>query len=734
MSNNLSFDELGNVDGVTRESARAFWTLDLKDEDCVREWIVENYDALRQGDLPRIQNMLANMAAYRGITYKVPQAGSRTLDIEPLAKAPKVGVNMIYDAVEQEVSKMTVYRPVVNCTPVSSEYNDVTAARIGDDLIEWSFNRAVAERTIENMERHKKVLGESFALCRWDEFRGPMDEDWLDAKKKHGRVPLLGADGQQVLGVDGDPLFVDRPMRQGDFYHQIFYSWQIQFQRRTNYSDSEWAVLCELEDVDTLKSLYPKIADKIKACAVESMVVDAENYDSSDYGHKAEVFTLFHRPTNNVGLGKLVLCTRDVVLEMGDMPEEWRVEDEGGQSRFPFVRMTDVDPPGCVRGYSSLDFARQLNSLYSNFTTMMARAIFQSAYPKWYMPRGTAKLESLANGETVVQYKGNVPPQMAAPNPVSPALWQGRESLKTDFQMVMSSSGVSRGAPPPGVKAWHAIQYLDELENERRNVAVVKHNQAITELAKADLRMMAVKYDSKRIERVIGRNNAGSLKGFDPKELASIYSVGVQVASGLSRQKSMRVAQVIDLKTTFPALIPDEEVVNMMGIGDDKSMRTGLTVSVRMADYENDQFLRSKTVKSPEVWENHLIHYGIHKRLMEDRTFNDTMSTDAQQAMKDHVEATEMVMLGVASKNPQYLMMVMSRFPDFPIFCDPVAFGYASPMAMLQGGMPQPAAPESAAVEPGQMIQPQGVQTASQAGPSLSVSAANPMADNAGIV
>jgi hypothetical protein len=349
------------------------------------------------------------------------------------------------------------------------------------------------------------------------------------------------------------------------------------------------------------------------------------------------------------------------------------------------------------------------------------------------MPRGTAKLESLANGETVVQYKGNVPPQMAAPNPVSPALWQGRESLKADFQMVMSSSGVSRGAPPPGVKAWHAIQYLDELENERRNVAVVKHNQAITELARADLRMMAFKYDSKRIERVIGRNNAGSLKGFDPAELASIYSVGVQVASGLSRQKSMRVAQVIDLKTTFPALIPDEEVVNMMGIGDDKSMRTGLTVSVRMADYENDQFLRSKTVKSPEVWENHLIHYGIHKRLMEDRTFNDTMSADAQQSMKDHVEATEMVMMGVASKNPQYLMMVMSRFPDFPIFLDAEKFGYASPMAMLQGGMPQTSAPESAAVEPGQMIQPQGVQTANQAGPSLSVSATNPMAENAGM-
>jgi microcystin-dependent protein len=39
---------------------------------------------------------------------------------------------MIYDAVEQEVSKITVYRPTVNCQPQSSDYDDETTAKIGD--------------------------------------------------------------------------------------------------------------------------------------------------------------------------------------------------------------------------------------------------------------------------------------------------------------------------------------------------------------------------------------------------------------------------------------------------------------------------------------------------------------------------------------------------------------------------------------------------------------------------
>ncbi len=728
-----SFDDIQQVSN-TNEYDRAFWSIDLKDDDQVKDWIVHNYDGLKQADLPRIQNMLANMAAYRGINYRVPTEGSRQYDIEPLVRAPRVGVNMIYDAVEQEVSKITVYRQAVTCQPQSSDYDDETTAKVADDVIEWSFNRSNAERSVEHLQRHKKILGEGYAICEWDEHRGMVDKDWKDAKKKHGRVPLIGEDGKQVIGVDGDPLYVDRPLREGDYYYRLIYSWNMQFQRREDFDKCEWAIEHSYCDTDDLKGKYPQLADKIKASADSTLPVSAENYDTQEMKNRCEVFKLYHKATDYLGYGRYVVCTRDVVLENGDMPECWRIEDDCGISQFPFVRITDIDPPGCVRGYSSLDFARQLNNLYSNFTTMMAKSIFQSAHHKWMVPRGTAKLESLANGDTVVQYKGGVPPQSVAPNPVSPALWAGRDSLKADFQMVLGSSGVSRGTPPPGVKAWHAIQYLDELENERRNVTVLKHNQMITGLARVTLAMVADKYDSERLGRILGKEASGELKGFDPAELKSVYSIIPQVASGLSRQKSMRVAQIIDLKQTFPTIIPDEEVINMMGYGDEKGFRSAATVSVRMAEYENEQFLRNRKVKSPMAYENHLIHYGIHKRMMEDVTFNLTMGEKAQAGMIEHMEATEMLICEISGKNPMYAMQVMQRFPDFPVFIKPEEYGLMPPMTIIQGMQGMGAGP--APMTPEQQTAGEAPMMAGQPGPSAELisTAQNPMDVNAAAV
>ena len=727
MSGTYSFDDI-NQTVNTNENDRAFWSLDLKDDDKVREWICQNYDALRQADLPRVQNMLANMAAYRGINYRVPSEGSRQYDIEPLIRSPRVGVNMIYDHVEQEVSKITVYRPTVNCQPQSSDYDDETTAKIGDDLIEWSFNRSNAERIVEMLQRDKKLLGEGHLIAEWDDNRGMVDPDWKDAKKKHGRVPLIGEDGKQVIGVDGDPLFVDRPLREGDFYYRVFYSWNVQYQRRENFDKSEWAIEHGYADVDDLKAQFPKVADKIKVSSNENMPINAENYDTAEIKNRTEYFKLYHKPTSVLGYGRYVMCTRDAMLINDDMPEYWRIEDDCGITQFPFVRITDIDPPGCIRGYSAIDFARQLNNLYSNFTTMMARSIFQSAHHKWMVPRGSAKLESLSNGDTIVQYKGAIPPQSVAPNPVSPALWQGRESLKSDFAMVMGSSGVSRGTPPPGVKAWHAIQYLDELENERRNVTVLKHNQMIVSIARVTLAMISEKYDAERIKRIIGKEQSGELNGFDPKELKSIYSIIPQVASGLSRQKSMRVAQIIDLKQTFPTIIPDEEVINMMGYGDERGFRSASTVSVRMAEYENEQFLRNRKVKTPTAYENHLIHYGIHKRMMEDVTFNLNMNEKAQETMIGHMEATEMLILEISNKNPAYAAQVMQRFPDFPVFIKPEDFGLISPIQVLmsQGQQaPVTAGPEQqTAGEAGMMGQP-------EMGAELTTTAQNPMDINA---
>ena len=167
----------------------------------------------------------------------------------------------------------------------------------------------------------------------------------------------------------------------------------------------------------------------------------------------------------------------------------------------------------------------------------------------------------------------------------------------------------------------------------------------------------------------------------------------------------------------------------MMGYGDERGFRSAATVSVNMASYENEQFLRNRKVKSPMAYENHLIHYGIHKRMMEDTTFNLTMGEGTQAAMIEHMEATEMLITEVCNKNPAYAAQVMQRFPDFPIFIKPEEFGLMPPMMVLmsqgQQGAPGVMSPEQqTAGEAGMMAQP-------AVGAELTTTATNPMDINA---
>ncbi|WP_196301058.1 hypothetical protein, partial [Streptococcus pneumoniae] len=79
-------------------------TLDLKDDDTVKRWIVEAWDQMKQEDESRFQIIQANIAAYRGIHYKLQDARTRDTNVAnfaPILRQPRVVVNHMLDLIEQ---------------------------------------------------------------------------------------------------------------------------------------------------------------------------------------------------------------------------------------------------------------------------------------------------------------------------------------------------------------------------------------------------------------------------------------------------------------------------------------------------------------------------------------------------------------------------------------------------------------------------------------------------------
>ena len=101
----ISFD---TIEMKTKEVSglRPFWTIDNKDDDLLKDWVFAAYDTLKEQDQDRRQIMMANMAAYRGIHYKLQDTRTRELETRnqvPLLRQPRLVVNHIYDLIERTV-------------------------------------------------------------------------------------------------------------------------------------------------------------------------------------------------------------------------------------------------------------------------------------------------------------------------------------------------------------------------------------------------------------------------------------------------------------------------------------------------------------------------------------------------------------------------------------------------------------------------------------------------------
>lgn len=676
----ISFDTI-EMKSKEVSGLRPFWTIDNKDDDLLKDWVFVAYDTLKEQEQDRRQIMMANMAAYRGIHYKLQDTRTRELETRnqvPLLRQPRLVVNHIYDLIEQHVSRVTKYRPAVNADPASDDHDDVVTSKVTDALLDYVWYMNDIDSIFQRYQRHNRVIGEAFVEPKWDKTKGGVDPDWKKERKKSkdGRVKLIGEDGSQMTNSNGDPLWITGPVKMGDVGYRVTFSWELFLQPKTQYENCEWAIREEWIDVDDLRAEYPDKEESIKCSGDDGFILNTETFVEEDRGNKALVCNLYHKATTKLGGGFFARVTRDCVLDRGELPEEYCGE-------FPWTRVTDIDNPGAMRGYSTLEQGRPIQGLYNNITSLMTKYLFLVSHPKWMMPRNACKMEALGNDATIVQYQGPMAPQLVNPPAINPAIFSARESAKADLEQIMAVGGVSRGQPPAGVRAFIALQYLDEKDNERQNAAIQKHNAAIRELAVKTIWMMAAKYKDGdgRLEKILGRSHAASLKDFKYSNLRDITDVRVQTGSALPHQRSMRLQTILDLAERFPALMPHERVVSLLDLGQDKKFLNDATAAVNMAESENDTWLRSGKIDSPEKYEKHEIHYDIHMRLLNEEEFKYRMSQEAQQEFIDHVAATEMLMIEIAKKNPMYLQTIMTRFPQFPVCYE-------------EEGLPLPQAPQ----------------------------------------
>lgn len=658
MSMNYTFDEL-EAQGLTGSfNVKPLWKVieeNPGNKEVIHKWLITEWDYLRDTNKDRIQEQNKNFEIYKGsYSEKVIKSSDREINFEKRQLQRKIVVNHIYDFVEQKVARISRYKPNVVFSPKDDEFQDKVSCKLLKHY--WDHVKKITDfqTTVRKAKRLSLIAGFCPVFIGWNKKAGGI----------HKGYDLLKKRGVKSLDVNGKKFDLSKPMMVGEVEIKVLDPRKVYYQKTVNqFLDPNYVFIYELRHVDELKKEHPEVADKIKQDADITLYYGEKKNEMVNH---ALVMTMYHKRTEFMPEGYMATFVRGGLLEEGPLP--YTKFDE-----LPIVMLSDICSYDEQYPFSFIRNTKVLNAQINNLTTIGVRNLKLVGNPKWFVPAGSIKLESLNNDISIVQYAGNNPPQLAQANPTPPELYMFRKELKEDMQVVGNVPGVDRGEPPPGIKAGVALKFLNEQANERENDSIANFNSFILQCADRVIKVAAQYYDPSddRTIKILGSNDEWMVKKIDPEVLATPYDVTMQNASYLYESKAQVTQDVLDLNQAFPGIMPREQVLDIMDYGQSDKFMDVATAAVKSAEAENDQCIYEGIISDPTEFEQQIQHWTMHTAAMQQYSFNHGKVPEANKTkLKKHVLAHEYLMWRIAEKNPNYMQQIMS-LPQFPMFWTP---------------------------------------------------------------
>lgn len=670
-----SFDEFDSYDQQLT-SADPIWTIPLSNEDKLLKWLNAELKFLERENEDRLREIKHNLARYKGIQYQTldTRSGNRDREQERAKFSPKLVKNYLAYTTEQRVARLVKFKPEVAILPQHDEHQDKVSAKIAKAFLDHI--KHVNRYEMKNLMaiRVAEICGEGYIEICWDADAGAIHPQWKDGEK----IPLVGDNGQPLKDDDGKPVMIEDPVHVGEVKYKCWTPLHLLFEKCDEFDDAKYFFSMEKMKVAELRQEFPDKASKIKAETAKSFY-NVSKMEDEKLVNEVIKFTFWHKRTKQVPNGYKIVFTKDAILKADSNPYD--------HGEFPIERMVCKMVPGEQHAVSYYRDVKGLQAQLNNLGNAIIRSQQLMGHAKWFVPRGSVKVEALGNDHTIVQYQGGQPPILAQANPTGAEIFNHASTLKQELLELSLIGDVIRGEPPKGLSSGVALQFVAEQEQQVANAQIVYYNEFVRRVAEKTLKTAAQYYDpsDERTILVLGKNKQWVAQNFDPKHLARPYDVRIQNSSALPDSKAARIQLLIDLNQQFPGAFPQERVMEMLDFGLSDQFLTDGAAAARSAELENERMIKGEEVKEPAPHENHAVHWATHFQAMQDYSFKE-LPEDIQQRAKDHLMATEYLIYEKAKNNPM-LLQQMSANPNFPALYTPPEPTMLPPMPM-GGEMP----------------------------------------------
>jgi len=656
----ILFSDLDNPSTYTNK--KPFFAIDYNNESELFTWLKEELAFLQQDNRERLEKIKNNYLRYKGIQYLQQVYVPRDMPETRKRYMPQMTIPLIRDVIDERVARLLEFKPSVAVIPTHDEENDKNDAKIAKRFLSHIDYQEELDRKYLVLCRDSKVAGEAYIEPYWNPDAGDMLSE--------PQAPSLGDDENHY----------QMPIYQGDVNIRNRSVFNTFYQKQRDFSKVDYVFFIDYDYTEGLNREYPDKKDIIKTDNVE--YYDTAKLTDEYLSGMTYKMRFYHRPTKYLPGGFEACFTQLGILKKTDTyPYKHK--------KLPFVRLIDASNPEELHGESSMEFTKSMASQYNNLTNMIVKQQMLASHPKWFIQAGSVDEQDLGNDMTIVKVKnGATNPILAQGNPVSPQLFEFRKALKEEYYQMSKSNSVVQGEPPTGVTAFVALQYVSESESRRMSTDVQVLNNAIRDTYDLTLQTAAQYYiaGEPRTMKILGPNANWMTKRYDPASLQKPFAIMIQNQSALPDSRAVRTQFVLDMAERYPTMFPQEQIVEMLGLGQGEKFMDIGSSAARAAEDEQEQILSEGIQIEPAEWEDHMTHWKIHTMKIQDIGFKTVTDPQKQELMKAHIAGTEYLMIEQAKKSPQYAQLLIT-LPNFPIFyVDAQATAAAG---MMTGVLPQ---------------------------------------------
>ena len=198
---------------------------------------------------------------------------------------------------------------------------------------------------------------------------------------------------------------------------------------------------------------------------------------------------------------------------------------------------------------------------------------------------------------------------------------------------------------------------------------ITSDNDMIKDLAKMTIAICGDYYDPEdgRMLRIVGKNNKYTIRHFDSANLSKTYDIRMELGTGLPESKAGKIQRIVEIMQMKPDLLSNERWIDLLDLGDSEKANNLITVAIRAAESENEDILEGRPVADPEEFEDHIVHWKVHTKHIQNRTFKEEVPPELREEMMQHIAIHEFLMVERARSNPTFEAK-LAELPNFPIF------------------------------------------------------------------